>query len=132
VALIGVYRSGKTGQPVSSAKWGYALLWAAVIGARAIFSYGADHWCNSQLGGWLAANRIPSAAITDGLIFMALTMIIIRTGSLFIRSRSLQPVGRLVEDRDAGIAQQGGRDARPQAHARENLSNQGPCRSVIS
>jgi hypothetical protein len=63
---------------------------------------------------------------------MAVTMIIIRTGSLFIRSGSLQPVGRLVEDRDEGIAQECGRDARPLAHARESLSNQGPCRSVIS
>jgi len=87
---------------------------------------------NSWLGGWLAANRIPSAAITDGLICMAVTLIIIRTGGLFIRSRSLQPVDRLGEDRDAGIAQQDGCDAQPLARARENLSNQGPCRSVIS
>src|ERR1700722_11350615 len=53
VVLMRVYRSGKTGQPVSSAKWGYALLWIVVIGARAAFSYGAHHWFSQQLGSWL-------------------------------------------------------------------------------
>ena len=67
LALIRVYRSGTTGKPVSAAGWGYALLWTGVIGARALFSYGANHWFDNQLGGWLAANSIPSAAITDGL-----------------------------------------------------------------
>ncbi len=89
LALIKVYRSGTTGKPVSSAGWGYALLWTGVIGARALFSYGADHWFTNQLGGWLAANSILSAAITDGLIFMAVAMLLTRTVGLFIRSRSL-------------------------------------------
>jgi hypothetical protein len=47
-ALVRVFRSGTTGKPVSSAKWGYALLWTAVIGARALFSYGADHWFGTK------------------------------------------------------------------------------------
>jgi len=65
LALMKVYRSGTAGQPVSSAGWGYALVWTAVIGARALFSYGADHWFSNQLGTWLAASSIASAAITD-------------------------------------------------------------------
>jgi hypothetical protein len=89
LALIRVYRSGTTGKPVSSAGWGYALLWTGVIGARALFSYGAEHWFNSQLGGWLAANSILPAAITDGLIFMAVAMLLTRTAGLAIRARSL-------------------------------------------
>lgn len=89
LALIRVYRSGTTGKPASSAGWGYALLWTGVIGARAIFSYGADHWFGNQLGGWLAAGSIPSAAIVDGLIFMAVAMLLTRTAGLFIRARSL-------------------------------------------
>jgi hypothetical protein len=88
LALVRVYRS-TTGQPVSSAGWGYALLWTGVIGARALFSYGADHWFGNQLGGWLATNSIPSAAITDGLIFMAVAMLLTRTAGLAIRARSL-------------------------------------------
>ena len=89
VVLMRVYRSGKTGQPVSSAKWGYALLWIVVIGARAAFSYGAHHWFSQQLGSWLVTNSIPSAAITDGLIFMAVVMLLTRTAVLAARARHL-------------------------------------------
>jgi hypothetical protein len=89
LALIRVYRSGTTGKPVSAAGWGYALLWTGVIGARALFSYGADHWFGNQLGGWLAANSIPSAAITDGLIFMAVAMLLTRTAGLVIRAHTV-------------------------------------------
>jgi hypothetical protein len=69
--------------------WGSALLWTGVIGARALFSYGAYHWFSDQLGSWLAANSILSAAITDGLIFMAVAMLLTRTAGLAIRARSL-------------------------------------------
>jgi hypothetical protein len=81
-----VYRSTLTGKPVSAAAAGYALFWTGVIGARALFSYGASHWFASELGGWLAASSIPAAAITDGLIFMAVAMILTRTLGLGIRA----------------------------------------------
>jgi hypothetical protein len=58
-----------------------------VVGARALFSYGAYHWFANQLGGWLAANSILGAAITDGLIFMAVAMLLTRTAGLGIRAR---------------------------------------------
>jgi hypothetical protein len=93
LALLRVFRSGTTGKPVTSAKWGYALLWTAVIGARALFSYGAGHWFGNQIGSWLAANSIPSAAITDGLIFMAVAMLLTRTAGLAIRSHSVSGTG---------------------------------------
>jgi hypothetical protein len=93
LALIRVYRSGKTNKAVSSATWGYALLWTVVIGARALFSYGANHWFSHQLGSWLITNSIPTAAITDGLIFMAVAMLLTRTVGLFIRSHSLPGAG---------------------------------------
>jgi hypothetical protein len=89
IALMRVYRSDTTGKPVSAAKWGYAVLWIVVIGSRALFSFGAYHWFRDQLGSWLVTNSIPSAAITDGLIFMAVTMVIIRTAGLFIRAHAV-------------------------------------------
>jgi hypothetical protein len=89
LALLRVYRSSTTGKPVSAAAWGYALFWTAIIGSRALFSYGAYHWFGSQLGGWLTANSIPAAAITDGLIFMAVAMVLTRTIGLSLRSRTL-------------------------------------------
>ncbi len=54
-----------------------------------MFSFGAYHWFGNQLGGWLAANSVPSAAITDGLIFMAVAMLLTRTAGLVIRARAV-------------------------------------------
>jgi hypothetical protein len=89
LTLIRVYRSGTTAKPVSAARWGYGLLWTGVIAARATFSYGADHWFNNQLTHWLVSRAIPSAAITDGLIFMAIAMLTTRTVGLAIRAHSI-------------------------------------------
>ncbi len=87
--LMRVYRSPRTGRPVSRAGLGYALLWTGVVGARAAFSYGASDWFPQQLGRWCAAHAVTGAAITDSLIFMAVAMILTRTGSLALRARRL-------------------------------------------
>ncbi len=84
----------------AAAAWGYALLWTAVVGARAAFSYGAEHWFGNQLGSWMAASNILGAAITDGLIFMAVAMVLTRTIGLAVRARrlpALTPSGRTRE-----------------------------------
>jgi len=89
VALMGVYRSPETGKPVSSAGVPYAILWIVIIGARAAFSYGAAHWVKASLASWAIANQVTAAAITDGLIFMALAMVLVRTAGLGIRASHL-------------------------------------------
>jgi hypothetical protein len=81
LCLMKVYRSEKTGRPVSAAGGGYALLWIVVIGA--------NHWFENQLGSWLTMHSIPSAAITDGLIFMAVAMVLTRAVGLAARARSV-------------------------------------------
>jgi hypothetical protein len=88
-ALMRVYRSPATGKPVSSAGWPYALLWTVVIAARAAFSYGAAHWFSSSIVAWATANKVSEAAIVDGLIFMAIAMVIVRTGGLAARASRL-------------------------------------------
>jgi hypothetical protein len=90
-ALMTVYRSPRTHKPVSRAGWGYAGLWIVVIGARTAFSYGSVHWFSHQLGQWMTRHAVTSAAITDGLIFMAIAMIIVRTIGLAVRARNLGP-----------------------------------------
>ena len=90
LALMRVYRRGPSGRPATAAGWGYAALWTAVIGARALFSYGALHWFRPQLGQWMAAHAVSGGAITDGLIFMALTMVLVRTASLGTRAGRLR------------------------------------------
>jgi hypothetical protein len=88
-ALMRVYRSPKTGRPVSSAGTPYAILWIVIIGARAAFSYGAAHWFTAQIVSWAVANRVTEAAITDGLIFMAVSMVLVRTIGLGARASRL-------------------------------------------
>jgi hypothetical protein len=93
-ALMGVYRSPETGRPVSRAGWPYAILWIVVIGARAAFSYGVAHWFTADIVSWAVANHVTASAITDGLIFMAIAIILVRTIGLGVRASHL-PVGTL-------------------------------------
>ncbi len=89
IALMGVYRSPETGQPVSRAGAAYATLWILVIAARAAFSYGGEHWFQAPLVSWAIANRVTLAAITDGLIFMAVAMVLVRAAWLGARASRL-------------------------------------------
>lgn len=90
VTFMRVYRSPETGKPVSSAGLPYALLWIVIVGARAFFSYGASHLFSKQLSDWCIAHQVTSAAITDGLIFMAVAMVLTRTGGLATRAAMLR------------------------------------------
>ena len=87
--LMSVYRSPKTGKPVTRAGLAYGGLWTAVIGARAAFSYGSLHWFGSQLGRWMADNSVTSSAITDALIFMAVGMLLTRVIAMGVRAKHL-------------------------------------------
>ena len=64
-------------------------MWTAIIGARAAFSYGAVHWFSAPLVGWGIAHQVSAAALTDGLIFMAITMVLVRTVALGVRASRL-------------------------------------------
>jgi hypothetical protein len=100
-ALMRVYRSPASGQPVSAAGWPYAAFWVVIIGARAAFSYGAGHWFTRSLVTWAIAQHVSLAAITDGLIFMAVVMIVIRTGGLAVRASHLPAAGRAPVGQDS-------------------------------
>ena len=88
-AMMSVYRSPETGKPVTRAGLAYAGLWTAVIGARAAFSYGSIHWFGPQLGRWMANHSVTSSAITDGLIFMAVGMLLTRVITMGLRAKKL-------------------------------------------
>ena len=87
--LTRVYRSPRTGRPVSAAGFGYAALWVAVIGARSAFSYGSAHWFGPQLGGGMMRHSVTADAITDALIVMAVAMTLTRTVALASRARKV-------------------------------------------
>ena len=99
--LMKVYRSPKTGRPVSRADFGYAILWIVIIGARSAFSYGSAHWFGPQLGTWMTAHHVVSGAITDTLLLMALGMLLTRTLGLAARARALPPAATRDRDRAA-------------------------------
>jgi hypothetical protein len=69
---------------VSTAGAAYGIFWVAVIGARLLFTYGANHWYQTQLGHWMVTNGISVDALTDALIFMAVAMAVTRTLRLAI------------------------------------------------
>jgi hypothetical protein len=87
--LMTVYRSPETGRPVSRAGTGYAALWAVVVGVRAAFSYGSFHWFGPQLGHWMTSSAVTASAITDALVFMAVTLVLTRTVTLAVRATHL-------------------------------------------
>jgi hypothetical protein len=87
--LMRVYRSPKTGKPVSAADFPYAIVWTLIVGARAAFTYGGAHWFSAQLAEWCVTHQVTLAAITDGLIFMAIAMVLTRTAGLATRASRL-------------------------------------------
>jgi len=85
--LMRVFFDERSGRVVTSAGLPYALLWIVIVGARLWFAYGAQHVFSAQLGHWMLANQVTVDALTDGLIFLSVGMILARTGSLAIRTR---------------------------------------------
>ena len=67
-----------------------------VVGARAAFSYGSAHWFPAQIASWAIASHVTLAAITDGLIFMAVVMVLVRTAALRVRASRL-PADRILQ-----------------------------------
>ncbi len=88
-AAMRVRRDPVSGLPVSRAGAGYAALWVLVIGARATFSYGSVHWFNRPLVSWAIAHDVTVAAVTDGLVFMAVVMVVTRSLALAVRAARL-------------------------------------------
>lgn len=84
-------------QSVSTAGAAYGAFWVVVIGARLLFTYGANHWYSTQLEHWMVTNGITVDALTDALIFMAIAMTVARSLRLAIGRSQVrrQSVNRL-------------------------------------
>ena len=78
---------------VSTAGAAYGGFWVLIIGARLLFTYGANHWYTAQLSHWMITNGISLDALTDALIFMAVAMSVARSLRLAVgRNQAAPPV----------------------------------------
>ena len=102
--FLRVSHDPSTGKVTSWGGVSYALVWVVVVAARIFFAYGSQHLFSAQLVHWGETNHITADAITDGLIFLSVAMLLARTGILAAKARSakarsgsadvvLQPVG---------------------------------------
>ncbi len=73
---------------VSRSGTGYAAVWITVTAARLGFAYGAQHIFPVGLGVFLTTNHLSEAALTNGFIFLSVSMSLFRSLGLWVRGRA--------------------------------------------
>jgi len=89
-SLMRVFADGRSGKVRTYAGAAYALFWMAVVGARIWFAYASQHEFSAQILHWGMTNHITVNALTDGLIFLSIAMLLARTATLAARARRVR------------------------------------------
>ncbi|SFW74602.1 hypothetical protein [Amycolatopsis australiensis] len=82
--------SPSSGRPaaVSRSGVGYAAVWVAVTAARLGFAYGAQHIFPVGLGEFMTSHHLSEVALTNGFIFLSVSMSLFRSLGLWVRRRA--------------------------------------------
>lgn len=68
---------------------GYALVWVVLSAARVVFTYGAENWFAEGIVRFSVEYGISGQdAYANAFLFMALAMVLARSGVLLVRARS--------------------------------------------
>ncbi|MCQ8832006.1 hypothetical protein [Streptomyces malaysiensis] len=93
-ALLPAYKDATSGQPYTIGGIGYALVWIVLSSGRVIFAYGAEHWFPADLIKFSIDYEISGQdTYANAFIFMALAMVLTRTGVLLAKIRKLKSHG---------------------------------------
>ena len=90
-SLMAIRTDPRLDKRISIAGAGYATFWIFVIGARLIFTYGANHWYSQAIGRWMTTNGITVDALTDALILFAIGLVLaraVRFARVLLQSRA--------------------------------------------
>lgn len=79
-----------SGRPVAVSRSGagYAAVWIAVTAARFGFAYGAQHIFPVGLGVFMTSHHLSEVALTNGFIFLSVSMSLFRSLGLWVRGRA--------------------------------------------
>ncbi|MEU2833195.1 hypothetical protein ABZ667_31790 [Streptomyces lavendulae] len=90
VPLLPAHR-GSDGNVYTRGGAAYAILWTLVSASRVLFAYGSEHWFGQDVIMFSIENKLSGQDVySNAFVFMALAMVLTRTGVLLVKRRRLQ------------------------------------------
>ncbi|ONI75225.1 hypothetical protein ALI144C_41555 [Actinosynnema sp. ALI-1.44] len=88
-----VVERASDGRVMTRGGFGYAAVWVVLSAARVVFAYGAEHWFAEDIVMFSIEHGISGQdTYANAFLFMALAMVLARSGVLLVRTRRTTPV----------------------------------------